>query len=62
MSFLQMWFAATGVIVAGFFMWAYVPILIPILVLAAGLGGLTFAIVALARFAERRMKKSRNDG
>jgi hypothetical protein len=61
MSFLQIWFTATAVIVAGFFMWAYVPILIPILVLAAGLGGLTFAIVTLARLAERRINNADKD-
>jgi hypothetical protein len=72
MSFLKIWFAATALIVTGFFMWAYVPILIPLLALAGGLGALTFGIVALARFAERwvegrrinerRINKPRDDG
>jgi uncharacterized membrane protein YesL len=56
MTMLRLWFAATGAIVAGFFMWAYVPVLIPVLAIAAGLGALTFCIVSLARFAERRMQ------
>jgi uncharacterized membrane protein YesL len=61
MSFLQIWFAATAVIVAGFFMWAYVPVLIPLLVLAAGLGALSFTIVGLVRFVEQRMKNRNGD-
>jgi hypothetical protein len=52
---LCVWFTATAVIVTGFVLWAYVPVLIPFLVIAAGLGAITFGIVQLARFAERRM-------
>jgi uncharacterized membrane protein YesL len=61
MSFLQLWFAATAMVVAGFVMWAYVPILIPLLALTAALGLLTVCIVSLARFAERHMKARDED-
>jgi membrane associated rhomboid family serine protease len=61
MSFLQIWFAATAVVVVGFLMWAYVPILIPLLALTAALGALTFGIVSLARFAEKAIKRRDGD-
>lgn len=56
MTFLQLWFAATAVIVAGFVLWVYMPVVIPLLAIAAMLGGITVIIVALANAARSRMK------
>lgn len=52
---LRLWFAATAVIVLGFVLWVYVPVVIPLLAIAAGLGVVTWCIVQLARYVERRM-------
>ena len=52
---LRLWFAATAVIVLGFVLWVYVPVVIPLLAITAGLGAITQCIVWLARYVERRM-------
>ena len=52
---LRLWFAATAVIVLGFVLWVYLPVVIPLLVIAAVLGAITQCVVRLARYVERRM-------
>jgi hypothetical protein len=56
MTFLQLWFAVTAVFVTGFVIWAYMPVVIPLLAIAALLGGITAIIVGLANVARRHMK------
>jgi hypothetical protein len=56
MTFLKLWFAATAAIVLGFVLWVYVPVVIPLLAIAAMLGGITAIIVGLANTARRHMK------
>lgn len=50
---LRLWFLATGVFLAAAMIWAFVPVLVPILGLTAALGGLVAGIVAFARWLER---------
>ncbi len=50
---LRLWFLATAVILAAAMIWAFVPVLVPILALTAALAVLVSGIVALARWLER---------
>lgn len=52
-SVVRVWFVVTAVFLAGGMIWAFVPILVPILGLAAGMAVLVGAIVWLARGLER---------
>jgi hypothetical protein len=54
MSLLRIWFGLTALLVGSAFIYAYVPILIPFIAIAGGLGALTAGIVTLARAVERR--------
>jgi hypothetical protein len=56
MTLLRLWFLLTVLIVGGWFIYAFVPVLIPFIVIAIGLGCLTILIVAAARRLERRRK------
>ena len=56
MSFLQVWFAATGAILAAGLMWAFAPILIPVFIMAAVLGVVVFGVIAVARWIEARRR------
>ena len=51
---LRIWFLATGLLLAGALIWAFVPVLVPIIGLTIAMGGLVAVIVALARWLERR--------
>lgn len=55
MSLLRLWFAATALLLAAAFIWVFVPVLVPLIAVAVGLGGLVAVIVGIARAAERRM-------
>ena len=59
MSLLRIWFLATASIVLAFFIWAYVPVVIPFLVITVGRGGITVIIVGLARRLERWLEARR---
>jgi hypothetical protein len=60
---LALWLLATAVFLAGAFIWAFVPVLVPILGLTAGIGVLVAGIVGLARALERWRGPSRpSDG
>jgi hypothetical protein len=50
---LKLWLLGTVVGVAGALIWAFAPVLVPLLLLTVGLGFLVRAIVALARRLER---------
>lgn len=50
---LRLWFLATAVLLASAMIWAFVPVLVPILALTAALAALVFGIVAFARWLER---------
>ena len=53
MSFLRIWFLATGAVVMLGFIWVFAPILIPMVVITVGLGVIVIGVVALARRIER---------
>lgn len=61
MSFLRIWFLATGALVLVGLIWAFAPILIPLFVITAGLGVIVAGIVAAARRLERS-RQPRGDG
>lgn len=61
MSFLRIWFLATGVVVLAGFVWAFAPILIPVVAITAGLGVIVAGVVALARRLERARGPRGND-
>ncbi len=50
---LRLWFLATAVLLAAAMIWAFVPVLVPILALTAALAVLVSGIVAFARWLER---------
>ncbi len=52
-SVVRVWFVVTAVFLAGALIWAFVPILVPILGLAAGMAVMVAGIVWLARGLER---------
>ncbi len=54
MSFLKLWLAATGAMLAAGMMWAFAPILIPVLIMAAVLGVVVLGVIAVARWIEAR--------
>lgn len=51
---LRWWLAATGLAVGGALVWTLAPVLIPIALVAAGLGGVSYLAIAAARAIERR--------
>ncbi len=50
---LRFWLLGTAAFLAGAMIWAFVPVLVPILGLTAGIGGLVAVIVGFARGLER---------
>jgi hypothetical protein len=59
---LWLWFLATAVFLAGAMIWAFVPILVPIIGLTAALGVLVSGVVGLARWIERMRGETPHDG
>ena len=57
MSFLRIWFLATGALVLVGLIWAFAPILIPLFVLTAGLGVVVAGVVSAARWLERARQR-----
>lgn len=55
MSLLRLWFVATALFLVATFIWVFVPVLVPLIAVALGLGGLVAVIVCIARAAERRL-------
>jgi hypothetical protein len=61
MSFLRIWFLATGAVILLALIWAFAPILIPMFAITAGLGVIVAGIVAFARHLERARGSRDND-
>jgi uncharacterized membrane protein HdeD (DUF308 family) len=53
-SLLRVWFIASAALLVGLLIYAYAPILIPLLAVTIGLGLVTAGIVRLARRFDRR--------
>lgn len=60
MSFLRIWLLATGAVVLLALIWAFAPILIPLFVIAGGLGVIVAGVVAAARWLERARQQHGN--
>jgi hypothetical protein len=58
MWLLTWWLVLTGIGLAGLLIWTFVPILVPVLMVLAGLSVITTTIVAMARRLERYRKPS----
>ncbi len=54
---VKLWLRGSGLIIAGLAIYAFVPILIPVIFIAVCLAGLTSGIVGFARWLERRLKR-----
>lgn len=59
---LRIWFLATGLFLSVAMIWAFVPVLVPILGLTAAIGIVVAGMVGLARWIERLRGGSRSDG
>ena len=57
MTVLRLWFLGTLALVVGALIWAFVPVLVPMIALTIWLGGLVWVIVAVARWFERRREQ-----
>jgi hypothetical protein len=62
MSLLRIWLFVTALFLASAMVWAFVPILVPLIIVFIGLGGLVVIIVAAARAYERRRGGGRSPG
>lgn len=60
-NLLRLWFLASAVFLAGAMIWAFVPVLVPIIGLTIGIGALVAAIVVFARWIERLKGGPRRD-
>ena len=56
---LRAWMLLTAAIVVAFFIWAYIPVVIPFIALTIGLGAVTVGIVKGARWLERWLAAGR---
>ena len=56
---LRWWLVATVLLVGGLVVWELVPVLIPIALIAGGLGGVSAIMIALARHLARLKRGSR---
>lgn len=61
MTFLRLWLIGTAVFIVGAMIWGFAPILVPLLLVFAGLAGLVVIIVRLARALERRRTSHAQD-
>jgi len=52
-TLLRLWLAGTAIILAAMAVWAFAPVLVFVVLLAAGLGLLSLAMIALARALRR---------
>ena len=59
MELLRFWLTGSALLLAGFFIWAYVPILVPFVVLTCILGLLTYLVVIGTRALERWLQRRR---
>lgn len=61
MSLLRLWLIGTAVFLVSVMVWAFIPILVPLIIVLVGLGGLVILIVRTARAYERRRAGARQD-
>ena len=54
MSLLRAWLIGTAVLLVSAMVWAFAPILVPVIGVCVALGGLVVVIVSTARAFERR--------
>ncbi len=54
MQLIKWWFLGTGLVLGAGLVWSFAPILVVMAAVAAGLGVVVVAVVALARAIERR--------
>ena len=59
MQFMKIWLGGSGAVIVAMIVWAFAPVLIPVLGMTAGLAAVVFAIVAGARWLERARSASR---
>ncbi|MGD9803332.1 MAG: hypothetical protein AB7E81_00315 [Hyphomicrobiaceae bacterium] len=59
-TILRIWILATVAFLAGALIWAFAPLLVPVLMLTVGLGVIVAAIVSFARWVESKRGR-RND-
>jgi hypothetical protein len=62
MGLLKWWFGVSGVLLGLLFCYAYVPVVLPVLAIAALLGGVTVLVVSAARLLERKLGRAPPDG
>ena len=53
MILLRYWLAGTAIVLGAIAVWAFAPVLVFVALLAAGLGLVAFAMIALARWLQR---------
>ena len=63
MTALRLWLIGTSIALAGLAVWAFAPVLLFVLLLTAGLGALSAALIgiarALRRWRERRLRQAK---
>ncbi|MFV0295371.1 MAG: hypothetical protein ACK5JT_04545 [Hyphomicrobiaceae bacterium] len=52
-TILRIWFLVTGLVVAALMIWAFVPVLVPVIGLTVAIGSVAAIIVWGARYLER---------
>jgi hypothetical protein len=59
---LRLWLIGTGVIAAGLALWAFAPVMIFVLLLAAALGAVSAVMIGLARLLRARLERGGDTG
>lgn len=62
MLVLRLWLLLGVAVVAGWIVWNFVPVLIPMLVVLIGLGAISTAMIRLARWIEQRRAAGAEEG
>ena len=60
MGVLAIWFLLTAVILVAGMIWAFAPVLVPFIAVAAGFGGVAGLMIGLARGLERYLSRRRH--
>lgn len=55
---MRLWFLATGLFLGGAMIWAFAPVLVPVIGLTVMIGALVAGIVAFARYVERIKRRA----
>lgn len=59
---LKLWFLATGLFLASVMIWAFIPVLVPLIGLTLAIGALVVCAVGFARWIERLKGGAPRDG